>query len=120
MKAWEEHKLGQFMLTNVLLDLASEIKMLIYLKRQFCGEMCPFGCDLSILSEMEGVALSEVLKMCHRFPGSRNFLSSQTAKFAITKTVLVVSQEANVSPPRSRPLLMEVCTCTEDAAQHFI
>lgn len=76
------------MLTNVLLlDLASEIKTLIYLKRQFCGEMCPFGCDLSILSDMEGVALSEVLKMCHRFPGSRNFLSGQTAKFAITKTL---------------------------------
>lgn len=33
---WEEHKLGQFMLTNVLLlVLAIEIKMLIYLKSYF-------------------------------------------------------------------------------------
>lgn len=34
--------------------------------------------------------------------------------------VLIMPQEANVSPPRSRTLLMEVCKCTEDAAQHFI
>lgn len=84
----------QVTLTNVLLlVLANESKMLISLKSCFCGEMWSFDCDLSVVSDMEALALSEVLKMCHclrtRRPLVPSFgkLSEQNATFAIAKSL---------------------------------
>lgn len=90
-------------------------------------------CDPAILSDAEAEALSKVLKMCPRLHSRRPLVPSfrkpsEQSNYCVfyyknsfmNGFVLMVPQEANVSPPCSRTQLMEVYKCTEDAAQHFV